>query len=157
MASQQQETVNISDLELPQLADVRRQLNQELEMLTNSYAQLRAAQSKFKACIESVAEITPNNQDKSILVPLTNSLYVPGTLADTEHVVVDVGTGFYVKKTREEARLYYRAKVDGLQGNLDQLQNTISVKQDNVNVVLQIMQAKLRAQGGAPGPSGSKS
>ena len=31
-------------------------------------------------------------------MPLTSSLYVPGTLADTENVIVDVGTGFYVEK-----------------------------------------------------------
>jgi prefoldin alpha subunit len=35
---------------------------------------------------------------KSVLVPLTSSLYVPGNLADVERVVVDVGTGYYVKK-----------------------------------------------------------
>lgn len=35
---------------------------------------------------------------KQILVPLTSSLYVPGTIADTENVIVDVGTGFYVEK-----------------------------------------------------------
>lgn len=35
---------------------------------------------------------------KPILVPLTTSLYVPGKLADTENVIVDVGTGFYVEK-----------------------------------------------------------
>lgn len=38
--------------------------------------------------------------DKAILVPLTNSLYVPGKLHDLEHVIVDVGTGYYVKKVR---------------------------------------------------------
>ena len=38
---------------------------------------------------------------KPILVPLTTSLYVPGTLADPENVIVDVGTGFYVEKVRE--------------------------------------------------------
>jgi prefoldin subunit 5 len=37
-------------------------------------------------------------EDKPILVPLTTSLYVPGTLADKENVIVDVGTGFYVEK-----------------------------------------------------------
>jgi prefoldin alpha subunit len=36
--------------------------------------------------------------EKPILVPLTSSLYVPGSLADTENVIVDVGTGFYVEK-----------------------------------------------------------
>ena len=33
-------------------------------------------------------------------MPLTTSLYVPGTLADTEKVIVDVGTGFYVEKVK---------------------------------------------------------
>lgn len=37
---------------------------------------------------------------KEILVPLTTSLYVPGTLADKNKVIVDVGTGFYVEKVR---------------------------------------------------------
>jgi prefoldin alpha subunit len=33
-----------------------------------------------------------------MLVPLTSSLYVPGRITDPEHVVVDIGTGYYVKK-----------------------------------------------------------
>lgn len=36
--------------------------------------------------------------DKTILVPLTNSLYVPGRLSNPDSVIVDVGTGYYVKK-----------------------------------------------------------
>ena len=35
---------------------------------------------------------------KDILVPLTTSLYVPGKLASTDTVLVDVGTGFYIEK-----------------------------------------------------------
>ena len=48
---------------------------------------------------------------KTILVPLTNSLYVPGKLSDTEYVIVDVGTGYYVKKVRVaySDRSYVRA------------------------------------------------
>jgi prefoldin alpha subunit len=42
--------------------------------------------------------LTPESEDKSILVPLTNSLYVKGQLADPDRVLVDVGTGFYVEK-----------------------------------------------------------
>lgn len=40
-------------------------------------------------------------EGKKVLVPLTNSLYVGGTLSDPDHVIVDVGTGFYVEKVRE--------------------------------------------------------
>ena len=32
-----------------------------------------------------------------MLVPLTQSLYVPGELASTETVLVDIGTGYFVE------------------------------------------------------------
>ena len=38
-----------------------------------------------------------------ILVPLTPSLYVPGKLASTDTVLVDIGTGFYVEKVRSSS------------------------------------------------------
>ncbi|KAJ7812297.1 Prefoldin [Mycena olivaceomarginata] len=138
--------VSITDLDLTQLADVRRQLEEELNHLTNSFAQLKQAQAKFKACIENVAEIKPANKGKTILVPLTNSLYVPGKLSDPDHVIVDVGTGYFVQKTRAQAVKHYTAKVEYIRTNLETLQDTISKKQDNVNSVIGVMQAKLQQQ-----------
>jgi len=38
--------------------------------------------------------------DKTSLIPLTASLYVPGKLSDPEKVIVDIGTGYYVEKVR---------------------------------------------------------
>jgi prefoldin alpha subunit len=99
--------------------------------------------------------------DKPILVPLTNSLYVPGKLADAERVLVDVGTGYFVKKagritrpdfilrclqTRPQAVKYYEAKVDFIKSNLDTLQETIQKRQDNLGSVNNLIQAKLQAQ-----------
>ena len=108
--------------------------------------------------------------DKTTLVPLTNSLYVPGKLCDAERFIVDVGTGYYVKKvrivraltprpsrgrccltsfrlqTRAQALKHYEAKVDYIRTNLEALQETISKKQDNMNYLVSIMQAKLQEQ-----------
>lgn len=41
---------------------------------------------------------TDNVLGKTILVPLTNSLYVPGELVDVQNIILDVGTGYYVEK-----------------------------------------------------------
>ena len=35
---------------------------QELSHLSNSFAQLKQAQAKFRACIENVAEVKPENK-----------------------------------------------------------------------------------------------
>lgn len=47
-------TVDVTDLDVPQLQDVRRQLDQELQHLTQSFGQLKAAQTKFKTCVEAI-------------------------------------------------------------------------------------------------------
>lgn len=98
--------MNISSLPVPQLRGLQSRLTSELEHLTSSHTKLRAAQTKFQDCVrsinEGVAGAASNGIDgkNGILVPLTSSLYVKGTLADREKVLVDVGTGFYVEKVR---------------------------------------------------------
>ncbi|KAG8924979.1 subunit of tubulin prefoldin, partial [Tulasnella sp. 418] len=129
----------------------------ELNHLTNSFAQLKQAQTKFKSCVENVAEITPANQDKVILVPLTNSLYVPGKIKNPQHVIVDVGTGYFVQKSTTEATEHYQKKVEFVKGNLDKLQETIERKQENLNYLLEIMQVKLQSQQAGAAASASTS
>jgi prefoldin alpha subunit len=68
--------------------------------LTSSFGQLKQAQNRFADCIESCQAINAANKDKTILVPLTSSLYVPGKLANVEKVVVDIGTGYYAEKVQ---------------------------------------------------------
>ncbi|KAH8977606.1 Prefoldin [Lactarius hatsudake] len=153
--------INVADLELPQLAEVKKQLEEELSHLTNSFAQLKQAQAKFRSCIESAKEVKPENKDKTILVPLTGSLYVPGKLRDVENVVIDVGTGYYVQKvvirsylmdtelilwqTRGQAVKHYEQKIEFIKTNLDTLQDTIQKKQDNMNYLVNVIQSKLQA------------
>ncbi|KAN0114207.1 Prefoldin subunit domain containing protein [Russula decolorans] len=136
--------VNVADLELPQLVEVKRQLEEELSHLTNSFAQLKQAQAKFRSCIESAKEVKRENKDKTVLVPLTSSLYVPGKLRGVENVVVDVGTGYYVQKTRAQAVKYYEEKIEYIKTNLDALQETIEKKQDNMSYLHTVIQSKLQ-------------
>jgi prefoldin alpha subunit len=100
-------------------------------------------------------------------VPLTNSLYVPGRLSDPKHVIVDVGTGYYVQKvyahhlrvialrsliifqilkiqTRPQALKHYSDKVEYIRTNLERLEDTIQKKRDHVNYLVNVMQSKLQ-------------
>ena len=70
--------------------------------------------SRFQESGDSMARMTPENSGKDILVPLTGSMYVPGTLVECEKVVVDVGTGYYVEKDVKAAKDYFSRKVGWL-------------------------------------------
>lgn len=91
--------------------------------------------------------------DKTLLVPLTSSLYVPGKLASTSHVLVDVGTGFYVEKSTEDAQKFYAAKIEELGKNIKDLENVVNGKANNLRVVEEILRQKMltQQQGGQQG------
>ncbi|KAL8907275.1 MAG: hypothetical protein Q9207_001516 [Kuettlingeria erythrocarpa] len=138
MAAKDNPSVNLSTLPIPQLTSIKNQLTQELQHLTSSFTQLRAAQAKFRDCINSIRDgIEKGGREEGtpILVPLTPSLYVPGKLASTDTVLVDVGTGFYLEKTPPDARQFYMSKVDDLGKNLKDLEKIVQGKQGNLNVV----------------------
>lgn len=128
--------VDLATLSVQQLSQVKKQLDDEVQHLTGSYSQLRTAQQKFRDCITSIQTGVANSTaDKPLLVPLTSSLYVPGTLASTETVVVDVGTGFYVEKTTAQAKTFYEAKVDELGKNVKDLEVIVNTKAQNLRLV----------------------
>ena len=66
---------------------------------------------RFQESGESMARMSPEAEGKDILVPLTGSMYVPGTLVEPEKVIVDVGTGYYVEKDISAAKDYFQRKV----------------------------------------------
>ena len=67
----------------------------------------------FDSTVAMYGEVERWYTGKEVLVPLTQSLFVPGRLRATAPVLVDVGTGFYVGKTPEGAAEILAKQVSG--------------------------------------------
>lgn len=148
MAGQGQQ-IDLAQLSTQQLSQVKKQLDDEVQHLTSSYQNLRTAQQKFRDCIVSIKNgIANSTKGKPLLVPLTSSLYVPGTLADTETVLVDVGTGFYVEKDVASAQKFYEGKIEELGKNIKDLENIVNSKANNLRVIEEVLRQKVLAGGG---------
>ncbi|CAG8650267.1 11428_t:CDS:2 [Paraglomus brasilianum] len=145
-------TIELTDLEIPQLIDVKKQLEAELAHLSTSYGQLKQAQNRFQDCIESVGEIRDSKPGKGILVPLTESI---SYFMYIEKVIVDVGTGYYIEKDIPDAIKFYVEKVDYVKKNLETLDQTITIKQNNLQATIEVMQMKISLMANAK-PSSSK-
>ncbi|PHH80265.1 hypothetical protein CDD80_2288 [Ophiocordyceps camponoti-rufipedis] len=137
----ERDTVDLTTLEPAQLAQVKKQLDEELEHLTSSYAQLHGAQSKFRECLICVRSRA--DASNSVLVPLTNSLYVRGELTNAESCLVDVGTGFLVEKKLKSAEKFYERKTQELSKSLQGLESIVQRKQTNVKAVEDVLRQKL--------------
>ncbi len=76
------------------------------------------------------------------MVPLTGSLYVPGTLDPEERVLVDIGSSYYVGKTVPDARELLSRKADLLRKNTETLYKVITEKRENLTAVQEELQKR---------------
>jgi prefoldin alpha subunit len=151
--------VDLAQLPIPQLRELKSQLDAELTHLSTSFQSLRTAQSKFRDCINSLTSAFPTTTPTSsppLLVPLTSSLYVPGKLTDHEHVLVDVGTGFFVEKGIPDAKDFYERKVKDLGDSLKDLEGVVEQKARNVRMVEEVMRVKVMNQQSQEGQGGGE-
>ncbi|PSR91941.1 prefoldin subunit [Coniella lustricola] len=141
----QQQGVSLDSLSAQQLTAVKKQLDEEVEHLTTSFAQLQAAQIKFKDCLRCVKVQGTTADKKEILVPLTNSLYVKGNISRPDRVLVDVGTGFYVEKDVKSAAEFYEGKIKDLTGNISDLEGIVQNKSNTLRAVEEVLKQKILA------------
>lgn len=138
--------INLTTLPIQELRHIVQQMQQETDVLTKSLQSLKSAQTQFVESRDSLAVIKPQNQDKNILVPLSSSLYVAGKLHDVDSVMVDVGTGYYVKKNPTDADEFFKRKIDYLKQQMEALQSVVQQKMHNKQMVMEVLQAKVFQQ-----------
>ncbi|MCO5569435.1 hypothetical protein L7F22_023147 [Adiantum nelumboides] len=134
----------IEKLSLEQIRQVKEQVDSEVSLLQDSIANIRTAASRFEAASKAVNNLSTHPSGKNLLVPLTASLYVPGTLANVDKLLIDVGTGYYVEKTMDAAKDYCERKINFLKANHDKLLEVAAEKSNIADQVSMVMQAKLK-------------
>ena len=118
----------------------------------NNYRVLSQTKIRFVLSKRALVQgIKKENEGKEVLVPLTQSLYVPGHIHN--EVMVDIGTGYYVPRTSEQAQAFMDRKVKFLEERLKQLQEVILKKQHDARQVTQVLQGKVKAAAAEAGPA----
>lgn len=88
--------IDVTTLPISDLNKLRASLAEDVELITNNFGNLKVAQSRYQQSLEAIdqlktADDETSEQPKKIMVPLTGSMYVPGTIPNADTVLVDVG------------------------------------------------------------------
>ncbi|CAI5517071.1 unnamed protein product [Closterium sp. Naga37s-1] len=148
MAEQQQlgpTQISVKDiprLPVEQVRQIREQVEGEVKMLSDSLASLRAALARIDASRAAVEAMAKQQEGASMLVPLTGSMYIAGTVAEPSHVLIDVGAGYYIEKSVEEAMGYCMRKAELLRANHDKFSEVARAKRQLLEEVTMVLQAK---------------
>eukprot|EP00512_Aurantiochytrium_limacinum_P010340 CAMPEP_0171549404 /NCGR_PEP_ID=MMETSP0960-20121227/6416_1 /TAXON_ID=87120 /ORGANISM="Aurantiochytrium limacinum, Strain ATCCMYA-1381" /LENGTH=215 /DNA_ID=CAMNT_0012098077 /DNA_START=164 /DNA_END=811 /DNA_ORIENTATION=+ len=96
---------------LQQLQQQRNAMQQELQEMKTRHRSMLTAAKRYLESLRTVEMVENAEPGQKMLVPMNDSIFVPGELNDTEHVTVEIGTGFFVKRTIPDAKEYLERKV----------------------------------------------
>ncbi|PRW44299.1 prefoldin subunit 5 [Chlorella sorokiniana] len=123
------EPVSLNALGPQELVQVRQQLEQELQTMTQNAVALQGTAGKFAAAGQAVEYLQEQKQGQPVLLPLTESLYVGGALESVDSVLLEVGTGYFVERDIEGGVDYCRRKVLFVKDKLEQLSQLVKQRQ----------------------------
>ena len=141
-------TTSAADLSIPQLQQHKQVLEQELTYMTDTVAKLKAAQQAYDMSSKVLGDMTVEKEKRDILVPLTNSVFVRGKIADCKSVLVNIGTGYFVERPMAGARGHCEERSRVLAGNITQFAKMLGDKRNNLEMCMMILQKKLEQTGG---------
>ena len=145
MANEPQgELLDLTKFSVQQLDSLKTQLSQEIQVLQDSLSRLKMVQQSFVTTETTLESLKKYNDNETILVPLTSSLYVPGRLLTNKRVTIDVGTGYYVNRSTEDSIKHFEKKVIFLTKQLEKLQPILQNKAAVRDEVIDVLQYKMQ-------------
>ncbi|KAL4003861.1 prefoldin alpha subunit [Acanthocheilonema viteae] len=141
--SSEKQAIPIADLGVDQLTYFQRQIDQEISFLTESLKELKIFESKFIASEESVMNAAKVSSDGEILVPLTESMYIPAKIADPKNHLIEIGTGYFVEMSTEKAVDYFRRKQTFLKKQMEVIEGVLPEKYRARNAIVDNLQKKI--------------
>jgi prefoldin alpha subunit len=142
-AQQEAQTIDLDAMSLEELNQAKQQEEQRLQALTSRYAQLRSAAARLNASQRAVNELSPASEGKEVMVPLTESVYVPGKIREPTKLLVELGTGFFAEKSSKDTNAFLERKIRLVDHNSENITKAIQVTRQNMEHISITMQGKM--------------
>ncbi len=96
-------------------------LDQQLKQTQKQIKNLQSQQENLIESVQALEELGQIEVGAAILFPITNGVFVKGTLTERDMVTVNIGAKTAVQKTREGARQLLTEQYKEVEGVLSQL------------------------------------
>lgn len=111
----------------------------------SSLIALQQTAAKFATAGRSVEALKDAKSGDMLMLPMTESLYVPGTLESVETVLLEIGTGYYVERDVDAGVEYCRRKVMLVKDRIEQLSRIIQSRREALGQIAMLIQQKASA------------
>ncbi len=119
--------------ELRRLSMEMRYLEQTADALQQRISMINAALTDINYANMTLDGIEKEKENSEMLIPIGGSSYVKAKIADTNKVIIGLGSGVSIEKTLPEAKLILKERLDELQKTMQSAQQQFSQVAERIN------------------------
>ena len=119
--------------ELRRLSMEMRYLEQTADALQQRISMVNAALTDINYANMTLDGIEKEKENSEMLIPIGGSSYVKVKLADTNKVIIGMGSGVSVEKTLPEAKVTLKERLDELEKTMHSAQQQFSQVAERIN------------------------
>ena len=149
--------LNLENYNVQELAQIKKKVDDDIKTILDSYNGFKFLHKKFeeaKVLIKNVSE--QKNENSQILIPLSNSLFIPGKIVDTDKFIVDIGTGYYAERNSSKAIEHCDHTLEVIKTNGEKMVKEINTKQEIRDKITIEMQKRMSNKTQQPNPESFK-
>jgi prefoldin alpha subunit len=140
-----QAAVPIDSLSIEDLMTLKEQFEVELRKLRQSLQLTTETIVKSQAAKDALASFAVSEKGKPMLIPMTESMYVHGVVHETKRPIVELGTGYFVETSVDNATQFFSRRIGRLNRQQEQLRATFVGKQTQYQLIVNCANQKLQA------------
>lgn len=145
MASKADQGVPLTSLNIQQVMNLKKQFEDELSQLTTTIQITNDTVLKTQQARAELKQFTAVEAGKTMLVPITESLYVTGQVSSEKRPIIELGTGYFAETSVEKADAFFNRRLKRLTAQQENLKNTFKEKQQQYQMVVQVANQKVQA------------
>lgn len=134
--------------ELRRLSMEMRYLEQTADALQQRISMVNAALTDINYANMTLDGIEKEKESSEMLVPIGGSSYIKVKLADTNKVIIGLGSSVSVEKTLPEAKAALKERLDELEKTMHSAQQQLSQVADRINSGRSRLESMLAAREG---------
>ena len=135
--------IDIMSLDLQQLSALKTQFENELNEIGRQLEALHGARNRFLSSKVAVEQVQGYDDNSQVMIPLANSLYVPGTIVDSNKYLMELGTGYFCEKSGEASIALIERKTQLVVDSMKKIEEVGMSKRQQLSGVEQVMRLKL--------------
>lgn len=140
---QQGREIHLDTMSLQELSELGEEQRERLQALGQRLAVLRQAAARLSSGLAAVEDLAQAQPGDWMLVPLTESVYVPGRLQAPRSLLVELGTGYYADMSDKEAAAFLSRKERLIDANSANISSAMQATRSNIEAIQATMQGKM--------------